>query len=236
MLSLNSAEVFYGAAQALHGVSLSVARGEVVALAGRNGAGKSTTLKAMAGLLPLKSGSLSIDGTRVPAPTPEAMNRSGVGYVPEDRQIFPTLSVEENLAIAMVVRRAKREWTLDDIYTLFPRLAERRRAAGQALSGGEKQMLAIGRAMLCSPEILLLDEPTEGLAPLVVQGLVEVVGKIASEGVGVVIVEQNFRVPEKLASRFVILDSGRVVWTGDKTDLADNTQTVSALLSGLATA
>ncbi len=235
MLDLRSANVFYGAAQALHDVSLSVARGEVVALAGRNGAGKSTTLKAMAGLLPLRTGALSLDGTVIAAPKPEAMSRYGVGYVPEDRQIFPTLTVNENLAIATIVRRPDRKWVLDDIYDLFPRLAERRRAAGQALSGGEKQMLAIGRAMLCSPQILLLDEPTEGLAPIVVQGVVEAIGKIVSQGVGVVIVEQNFRVPEQLAKRFVVLDSGRVVWSGEKSDLSRNASTVSSLLSGMAT-
>lgn len=231
-LALTGASVFYGAAQALHEVSLSVAEGEVVALAGRNGAGKSTTLKAMSGLLPLGGGSLSVDGATLAAPTPEDMNRAGVAYVPEDRQIFPTLTVEENLAIASVVRRPGARWGRDDIFAMFPRLAERRKAAGQALSGGEKQMLALGRAMLCAPRFLLLDEPMEGLAPNIVQGLVSSIRAIVETGVGIVLVEQNFRVPAQLASRFVILDSGRVAWSGDTAMLEADAARVTSLLSG----
>ncbi|MDQ0316890.1 ABC transporter ATP-binding protein [Amorphus orientalis] len=233
-LAMEAADVFYGAAQALHGVSLSVARGEVVALAGRNGAGKSTTLKAMSGLLPLSAGVLRLDGKALSTPTPEDMNRGGIAYVPEDRQIFPTLTVEENLAIAKVVRRGGSTWGVDDAFALFPRLAERRRALGQALSGGEKQMLAIGRAMICAPRFLLLDEPMEGLAPNIVSGLVESIRSIVATGVGVILVEQNFRVPAELASRFVILDSGRVGWAGDKAALETDTARVSSLLSGTA--
>jgi branched-chain amino acid transport system ATP-binding protein len=232
MLALEAASVFYGAAQALHDVSLSVRRGEVVALAGRNGAGKSTTLKALSGLLALRGGSLHLDGATLQMPTPEDMNRAGVAYVPEDRQIFPSLTVEENLSIAKVVRRSGSAWDRDDVFSLFPRLAERRRAAGQALSGGEKQMLAIGRAMMCAPRFLLLDEPMEGLAPTVVSALVEAIRSIMASGVGVIMVEQNFRVPAELASRFVILDSGRISWAGDGAMLKTDTSRVASLLSG----
>lgn len=230
-LAIDAANVFYGGAQALHDVSLSVRRGEVVALAGRNGAGKSTTLKAMAGLIALRSGTLRLDGAGLQAPTPEGMNRAGVAYVPEDRQIFPTLTVEENLSIARVVRRHGAGWSREDAFLVFPRLAERRRAAGQALSGGEKQMLAIGRAMMCAPKFLLLDEPMEGLAPIIVRGLVESIRAIVASGVGVIMVEQNFRVPAELASRFVILDSGRVAWAGDRDALEADRSRVSSLLS-----
>jgi len=234
MLALERADVFYGPAQALHGVSLSVAPGEVVALAGRNGAGKSTTLRALAGYLPVSGGRLLLDGRPVPAPTPEAMNRAGVALVPEDRQVFPTLTVEENLIVATIAhgRRAGRD-ALAQAWDLFPRLAERRTAYGQALSGGEQQMLSIARALLCRPKILLLDEPTEGLAPVVIETLVQALAAVIASGVGLVIVEQNFAVPQALATRFVVLDSGRILWRGDAAGLEREAATVSGLLSGL---
>ncbi|WP_137388567.1 ABC transporter ATP-binding protein [Rhodoligotrophos defluvii] len=230
MLSLERASVFYGAAQALHDISLSVKPGEALALAGRNGAGKSTTLRTLAGQLRCRSGGLVLDGARLDKPSPEALSRAGIAYVPEDRQVFPTLTVEENLAIAQVAHRSGL-WTADRVYSVFPRLAERRKALGQALSGGEQQMLAIGRALMCNPRILLLDEPTEGLAPNMVQSLVGAMRDILASGLGVILVEQNFRVPKQLADRFVILDSGRVAWTGDAVALADNEATAARLLS-----
>ena len=234
MLTLENVDVFYGAAQVLHGVSFSIAPGEVVALAGRNGAGKSTTLKTMAGFLTPASGRLTLDGHPVSALTPERMNREGIAYVPEDRQIFPTLTVEENLAIATIVRRTGPNlWTKAQVLELFPRLAERRTAYGQSLSGGEQQMLAIGRALLTGPRILLLDEPTEGLAPIIITAIVEAFREIVANGVGMVFVEQNFRVPESLSDRFVILDSGRVEWSGDRTEFANNREGVTRLLSDL---
>ncbi|MDF1749179.1 MAG: ABC transporter ATP-binding protein [Alphaproteobacteria bacterium] len=234
MLTLENVDIFYGAAQVLHEVSFSIAPGEVVALAGRNGAGKSTTLKTMAGFLTPVSGRLTLDGHPVSALTPERMNREGIAYVPEDRQIFPTLTVEENLAIATIVRRTGPNlWTKAQVLELFPRLAERRTAYGQSLSGGEQQMLAIGRALLTGPRILLLDEPTEGLAPIIITAIVEAFREIVANGVGMVFVEQNFRVPESLSDRFVILDSGRVEWSGDRTEFANNREEVTRLLSDL---
>lgn len=234
MLALENIDVFYGAAQVLHGVSFSVAPGEVVALAGRNGAGKTTTLKTMAGFLTPASGRLILNGGSVSGVTPEYMNREGIAYVPEDRQIFPTLTVDENLSIATIVRRSGPNlWTKAQVLELFPRLAERRTAYGQALSGGEQQMLAIGRALLTGPKILLLDEPTEGLAPIIVNAIIDAFREIAANGVGMVFVEQNFRVPELLSDRYVILDSGSVVWSGNRVEFANSRDTVARLLTDL---
>ena len=230
MLELKTANVFYDNSQALYGFSLAARMGEVVALIGRNGAGKSTALKAMAGWLRCRSGSLTVDGTQMDAPTPEEVNRAGVALVPEDRQVFPTLTVDENLRMARVTHAPAR-WRDGDVYDLFPRLAERRTASGAALSGGEQQMLAIGRALLCQPKVLLLDEPTEGLAPVVVNALIEAIRAISAEGVAIVFVEQNVRIPELLAHRFYVLDSGRIGWEGDRAALERDRIIVEHLIS-----
>lgn len=230
MVELFEADVYYGRAQALHGVSLQVRPGEVVALLGRNGAGKSTTLKTLAGWLRCRRGRLSIDGRVVLSPTPEDTSRAGIALVPEDRQVFPTLTVTENLAIAQVAHASGR-WRFDDIWHLFPRLSERRAARGSALSGGEQQMLSIGRALLCQPRTLLLDEPTEGLAPVVVSALTEAIRAIAASGMGIVLVEQNAKVPRQLASRFYVFDGGHIRWHGDRQQLDTDHETVARLLS-----
>jgi branched-chain amino acid transport system ATP-binding protein len=213
MLALDQADVYYGNAPALHGLSIALEPGQVVALVGRNGAGKSTTLKALCGLLPCRRGRRLIDGADVTHFGPEDLNRAGVALVPEDRQVFPTLTVDENLRIAQVVRR-NGSWTIPQVLELFPRLAERRNALAQALSGGEQQMLSIGRALVCCPRYLLLDEPTEGLAPIVVDMLVEAIRKISQSGVALALVEQNFKVPKALAHRLIVLESGRIAWEG----------------------
>jgi branched-chain amino acid transport system ATP-binding protein len=213
MLELRAGSAAYGAATVLHEVSIAMKRGEVLALIGRNGAGKSTLLKALAGWLPLTAGSLHLDGRSLDALTPEVASRHGVAYVPDNRQIFPTLTVTENLRMARVAH-APGLWTEDRVHDLFPRLLQRQAAFGGALSGGEQQMLAIARALLCNPVLLLLDEPTEGLAPVVVDQLVQAMDRIASEGIAVLLVEQNMRVPRRLAQRCVVLDSGRVGWEG----------------------
>ncbi len=230
LLRLDAAEVFYGQSQALHGVSLTLGRNEVVALMGRNGAGKTTTIRTLCGLLPCASGRLLLDGTDMTAAGPEALNRAGIALVPDNRQVFPTLTVEENLRMAQVVRRGG-EWTLDRVYELFPRLAERRAARGRALSGGEQQMVAIGRAVLCNPRVLLLDEPTEGLAPLVVRDMSAAIASIAATGVAVLLVEQNMRVPRSLAQRFLVMDSGAICWTGDAAALDAEAAHVERLLA-----
>lgn len=230
MIELDAADVFYGAAQALFGVSVTARPGEVVALLGRNGAGKSTTLRTMAGWHGMRGGTIRLSGETLDQPTAEDMSLRGVALVPEDRQVFPTLTVEENLRMALVTHKPAR-WTLEGIYDFFPRLGERRSAYGAALSGGEQQMLAIARALLCQPETLLLDEPTEGLSPVLAEAVVEAIRSIAAERMAIVIVEQNARIPLKLAHRFYVLDSGRVAWSGGRAAFARDEAQVNRLLS-----
>ena len=230
MLALEQADVFYGNAPALHDLSIALQPGEIIALVGRNGAGKSTTLKTLCGLLACRRGRRLIDGVDVTHFGPEDLNRAGVALVPEDRQVFPTLTVDENLQIAQVVRRSG-SWTIPRVLELFPRLAERRNALGQALSGGEQQMLSIGRALLCCPRYLLLDEPTEGLAPIVVDMLVEAIRTIAASGVALVLVEQNFKVPKALAHRLIVLESGRIAWEGTQTEFSLERERIESLVS-----
>jgi len=230
MIELNSANVFYGAAQALSGVSVSASAGEIVALIGRNGAGKSTTLRTLAGWLVSRTGVLSVHGREVVQPSAERLSELGVALVPDDRQIFPTLTVEENLKMSLVAHRAAR-WDMNAVFDLFPRLQERRKAYGASLSGGEQQMLAIGRALLCQPRVLLLDEPTEGLAPVLASAVVDAVRAISAENIAIVLVEQNARIPLMLAHRFSVLDSGRVAWQGDRAAFLRDEATVNSILS-----
>jgi branched-chain amino acid transport system ATP-binding protein len=229
MLELKHADVFYGKAQALHDLSVCCAPNEVLALVGRNGAGKSTTLRAMMGQMPLRRGRRELDGRDITGlPLPDS-SRAGIALVPDSRDIVSGLSCEENLTLASLSHPAG-HWTIERVYGLFPRLRERRHAQGTSLSGGEQQMLAIGRALLTNPRYLLLDEPTEGLAPVIIEQIVGAIEFVSRSGVAVLLVEQNFRVPRKVAQRFCLLDSGRVVWSG-KRDQIDNR--LEAMLSGL---
>ena len=221
MLALEKAEVFYGKAQALHGLSIEVRAGEIVSLIGRNGAGKSTTLKALIGLLPIAAGRRMLDGQDVSRKKPHEMSRLGVSFVPEMRQIFPNLTVRENLLIGQVAHEAG-AWTVERVERLFPILRERASATGDTLSGGEQQMLAIARGLLSNPKILLLDEPTEGLAPLVVAAVRDAIVEINRQGVPILLVEQNLRVPLKIAHRQYIVDNGAIVWSGATADLLAN--------------
>ena len=218
MLRLESIDVFYGKAQALHDVSLEAGEGEVVALVGRNGAGKTTLLRAAAGLLPLSGGRRWLAGADASALPPHRLAREGVVLVPDNRQIFPNLTVMENLEVATLHAR-RGGWTVARALELFPRLAERGYLGGSMLSGGEQQMLAIARGVLMNPRVLLLDEPTEGLAPVIVEALVKAIREIGRVGaLSVVLVEQNFAVPLQLASRFYIMDAGRVARHGTRAD------------------
>jgi branched-chain amino acid transport system ATP-binding protein len=229
-LALQDCDVFYGKAQALHHVSIDVAAGEVVSLIGRNGAGKSTLLKAAIGLNVVHSGRRLIGDRDTTALKPYELGRLGLAFVPENRRIFPNLTVEENLKIATVMGR-KGPWSLERIYQLFPRLLERATQGGDTLSGGEQQMLAVGRSLLTNPEVLLLDEPTEGLAPLIVEQLIEAIRTINAEGVAIVLVEQNLKVPLKLARRQFVIDNGRVVWSGTTAELQANRARIESLIS-----
>jgi branched-chain amino acid transport system ATP-binding protein len=210
VLELAGVDAFYGKSQILYDVSLTVGESEVVALLGRNGAGKSTTLKAAMGLV-TRTGQVTFDGERLDGSTPFQVARQGVAYVPEHRGIFSRLTVEQNLSIA--VRKGAR-WSLEDVYEHFPRLAERRANKCDQLSGGEQQMLAIARAMLGAARVVLLDEPDEGLAPVIVERVADIIREMRREGVSILLVEQQIDLCVQLADRVCILESGQMVFSG----------------------
>lgn len=212
LLNVDNIHAYYGQSHVLQGVSLQVAKGELVCLLGRNGAGKSTTLKSIMGLVPAREGKIYFDGKDITSlPTYRIADRN-ICLIPEQRGIFRQLTVEENLKLA--AHKGSR-WSLDEIYRIFPRLRERRRNGGGQLSGGEQQMLAIGRALMNSPELLILDEPVEGLAPVIVEEIVEQLKHIRGCGVTILLVEQNLEVCTQLADRHYILESGRMVYESD---------------------
>jgi branched-chain amino acid transport system ATP-binding protein len=218
MLELREADVFYAKAQALHNISFALQPSEIVALIGRNGAGKSTLLRTLAGAQRPGRGSRRLDGADITELPLHLSSRRGIALVPEDRQIFSNLTAEENLRLVEVLHPPG-FWDRERVYHLFPRLAERRRANGTSLSGGEQQMLAIARSLLTNPRYLLLDEPTEGLAPVIVDAIIGAIREIYGQGTGVLLVEQNAKVPRLLASRFHLIDSGRLSWTGGLDEL-----------------
>jgi branched-chain amino acid transport system ATP-binding protein len=221
MLEVCDLHAYYGDSHALQGVSLAVGPAECVALLGRNGAGKSTTLKTIVGLVPTRHGSISFKEQRIDGLPTYRVARAGIAYVPEDRGIFPTVTVDEHLGMALKAARRRRSGrTADYVYHLFPRLADRRRSLGGQLSGGEQQMLAIGRALLTSPDLLILDEPSEGLAPVIIDHLAEVLGAIRSEGTPILLVEQNYHLAISLAHRVYVLSQGRVRFDGPASALA----------------
>ena len=219
ILSLNEVHAHYGKSHVLQGVSLHVNNGELVTLLGRNGAGKTTTLKTIVGVLPPSQGTVRLYGHELQGQAPHAIARQGACLVPEHRGIFKLLTVEENLLLA---QRRHSPWQLQDIYRIFPRLKERRKNGGAQLSGGEQQMLAIGRALMNDPKLLMLDEPVEGLAPVIVEEIVAQLKVIKAEGVSILLVEQNLEVCTQLADRHLILEQGRIVYEADNTTfLAD---------------
>ena len=217
---------FYGKSHILHGVSLEVREGEIVALLGRNGAGKSTTLRSLMGLTHAREGVVRIFGQATTDWQPYRIAASGVGYVPEGRRIFANLTVEENLKVPL---ERPGPWTIQRIYELFPRLAERKSNKGRQLSGGEQEMLAIARALLLNPQLLLLDEPSQGLAPLIVQEVFKVVAAAREQGISVLLVEQNVRAAVEIADRAYVLDDGHVVYSGAAAEFAKDEARVRAL-------
>lgn len=233
LLSLTGINVFYGEFQALFDLSLDVRVGECVALVGSNGAGKSTLLKAIAGLMSPRSGTVDLRGNSIGGLGAETVVKKGVALVPEGRRLFPSLTVEENLLMGA---QAKREgpWSLERIYQLFPNIAERRRNLGGALSGGQQQMVAIGRALMTNPGLLLCDEISLGLAPVVVRELYERLAAIRAEGMAMVIVEQDIGQASKVATKLYCLRSGRVVLEGSPASL--NRQQITEAYFGLETA
>lgn len=213
MLSLETVDVFYGKAIALEGVSIHVEAGEVISLLGRNGAGKTTTLRTCIGLLDCARGKRIFQGQDVTGLNTHQLSRLGLAYVPEDRQVFPNLTVQENLDIAGVAHKVG-YWTVAHVYDLFPGLRERALSKGSSLSGGEQQMLSIARAMLTNPKVLMLDEPSEGLAPLIVRDVRDAIVAINRQGVAIVLVEQKLAIPLEISTRLYVIDHGAVAWTG----------------------
>ncbi len=220
MLSVQNLQAGYGASQVLFGVSLDIKDGEVVTLMGRNGMGKTTTVRTIMGLLPPRGGAVDYDGRAIGGLAPEKVARLGFGLVPEGRQIFPTLTVRENLVATAANRLgSKGPWTLTRIYDLFPRLGERAGQMAGTLSGGEQQMLAVGRALMTNPRLLILDEATEGLAPVIRAEIWHVVEKLKHEGQSILLIDKTFSVLKRLADRHFILEKGTTVWTGTSDDL-----------------
>ncbi|MCA4920088.1 MAG: ABC transporter ATP-binding protein [Roseomonas sp.] len=221
MLRLEGVVAGYGESQVLNGISFGVGAAQVVTLLGRNGMGKTTTVRAIMGLIRPSAGHIHFDGQEITGDPPYRIAQRGIGLVPEGRQIFPTLSVEENL-VATATNRAggAARWDLPAIYALFPRLAERRRQSGAKLSGGEQQMLAIGRALMTNPRLLVLDEATEGLAPLIRAEIWQVMARLRAEGQAILLIDKNLAAVMRLADWHVVIEKGRVVWQGDSAALA----------------
>lgn len=220
LLDVSGLHAHYGKSHILHGVDLEVTEGSIVSLLGRNGSGRSTTLKAMMGIVPASAGSVRLAGRELVGLRPYAIARQGLGYVPEERLVFPNLTVEENLLMGVQPPCGDAEpWTLRDMYRYFPRLEERRGMKAATLSGGEQQMLTICRSLLGNPRVLLIDEPTEGLAPKIVEVVMEVILDIQRRGVAVVLVEQKLTIALKVAQRIFVMGHGEIVFRGAPEDL-----------------
>jgi branched-chain amino acid transport system ATP-binding protein len=207
MLSVRDLRVQFGHAEILQGVSLEIGR-EPFAVAGRNGMGKTTLCYAIMGMVPIHTGRVSFDGTAIERKSPTRIARAGIAIVPQGRRVFPSLTVDEHLRL--VSQGKARAWTIERVYETFPRLAERKSNGGAQLSGGEQQMLAISRALLLNPKLIIMDEPSEGLAPVLVDQLIEVLKKLAGEGIGLLLIEQNLRVATSVAATVAIMVSGRI--------------------------
>lgn len=221
MLEVKGINTFYGESQAIFGVSLEIREGEVTTLLGRNGMGKSTTIKSIMGLTPVKSGTITFRGKLIHRLPGYAIARLGIGLVPEGRQIFPNLTVRENiLATAANYTKSKEPYTLDDILTIFPKLKERLNNHGNQLSGGEQQMLAVGRALMINPILLILDEATEGLAPLVREEIWRGLKVLKSKGLSILVVDKNIKALLNIAEQHYILEKGRIAWSGSTLELA----------------
>ena len=227
-LSLTNVHAFYGDSHILHDVSFSLQAGGVLALLGRNGAGKTTCISAIIGFLTPRGGEIRLFGEAIEGLSPERISHLGVGLVPQGRRIFPSLSVRENLIVAQQ-RESTTEnaWNVERIYALFPRLRERQAQYAGTLSGGEQQMLAIGRALMGNPRVLLLDEPSEGLAPLIVAEVGRTIKRLKEDGQSIVLVEQNIQLALDVADQAVILNTGRCVFTGNASDILDNDELIA---------
>jgi branched-chain amino acid transport system ATP-binding protein len=225
-LEVKGLHTYYGKSHILEGVDLHVEEGELVTLLGRNGAGKSTTMRSLMGLTPAREGSIAFFGRDTTRWPPHRIAALGVGFVPEGRRIFPNLSVEENLKVPI---DRPGHWNIARLYELFPRLAERKGNKGRQLSGGEQEMLAIARALLLNPKLLLLDEPSQGLAPLIVQNVFDIIVAARNSGMSVLLVEQNVRAAVAIADRAYVLDDGRIAYAGPAAEFVKDEERVRAL-------
>lgn len=229
MLEVEAINTFYGEAHVLHGVSLRVGKGETVSLLGRNGAGKTTTLRSVMGLTPAKTGRIFFKGEDITKLMPHMIARKGIGWVPDNRRIFPTLTVQRNLEIAKK-GSSHREWDLREIYEHFPILEKFKNHKGEYLSGGEQQMLAIARTLMGNPDLLLLDEPSQGLAPKIVREVMDIILELKKKGVSILLVEQNSVMALAISDRCYILDDGRIVHEGPAQELDGNRELKKELL------
>jgi len=221
MLAVEGLETSYGLSQVLFGVSLRVEAGEVVTLLGRNGMGKTTTVSSLMGIVPPKAGSIAFDGRAMRGLASYRVAQAGLGLVPEGRQIFPNLTVRENLVATAANRTGRASpWTLERVYALFPNLQARAANYGNQLSGGEQQMLAIGRALMTNPKLLILDEATEGLAPLIRNDIYRSIAALKAEGLSILVIDKDVRALTRVADRHYVLEKGRVVWSGSSAELA----------------
>jgi branched-chain amino acid transport system ATP-binding protein len=227
ILTLEGVQTYYAKSHILHDLSFSAEGGQIVTLLGRNGAGKTTTLRSIMGLTPAREGRITLFGEDITKRAPFQIAAMGVGYVPEGRRVFGNLTVEENLLVP--VSGPSGTWTLRRVYDLFPRLQERRQSKARTLSGGEQEMLAIARALLVNPRLLILDEPSQGLAPLIVRDVFRTIKEMRSEGITVLLVEQNVRAAVAIAEIAFVIDDGRVVWSGPAREFAADEERVRAL-------
>ncbi|HWM48410.1 MAG TPA: ABC transporter ATP-binding protein [Xanthobacteraceae bacterium] len=223
MLGVHDLAASYGPAQVLFGMTFEVRAGEVVTLIGRNGMGKTTTIRTLMGLLPARAGRVTFEGRALTGLPPYRVAQAGLGLVPEGRQVFPTLTVEENLIATAAARFGDARWNVSRVYEMFPRLAERRRNMGNQLSGGEQQMLAIGRALMTNPKLLILDEATEGLAPLIRTEIWQCLARLKGEGLSILVVDKHIEALKRIADRHVVIEKGRVVWSGTSAELTADT-------------
>jgi branched-chain amino acid transport system ATP-binding protein len=229
MLEVNDIHTYYGRSHILQGVSMNLQKGEVICLLGRNGAGKTTTLRSIMGFTPPKKGSIKFEGVDLAKMPPYEICRLGIGYVPQDRRIFPTLSVQDNLEV--IERKVEDGWTTEKIFSAFPILEKLKTRKGRHLSGGEQQILAVARPLMTNPKLLLLDEPSEGLAPLIVRAIEELVKNIITTGISVILAEQNMRFAMNIAQRGYIIDKGRIYHQGTIEELKEDKEIIGKYLA-----
>ena len=230
LLYIKDLKVSYGGIEAIKGISLSVEKGEIVTLIGANGAGKSTTLRAISGLVPIQDGTITYDGQVISGQSPQKIVSGGIGMVPEGRRVFPNLTVLENLKIGAYLRKDDLTPDIEHVYQLFPRLKERSWQPAGTLSGGEQQMLAVGRAMMMRPKLLMMDEPSLGLAPLVIRDIFRIIQTLHEEGITILLVEQNANAALRIADSAYVLETGNITMHGTGKELLDNPQVKEAYL------